>query len=446
MNDSPHRRPDENGDVWRPPAEGEAASQGAGSQAWHPPTGSGSWGAAPDPSSSGYVGSTYPYYTGGEAAGGTGPAQSGSGFMSRLSGSRRGIAVLAGVALGAGLLGGGVGAAVTYGVTDRSSSFVNASPDPQASQASSAPSGSVQQVANKVLPSVVSIGVSTPRGQGAGSGVILDSNGLILTNNHVVAPAAAGGELSVTFNDGSEAQAKVVGRDPVTDLAVIQAEGVSGVQPATLGGSSALQVGQNVVAIGSPLGLSGTVTTGIISAKHRPVRVGGQAGSDRSTVIDAVQTDAAINPGNSGGPLVNMNGEVVGINTAIASPGGNSGSIGLGFAIPIDQARTIAKQLTENGTAAHARLGVRVTDARSSQQDVEGAGIVQVQPGTAAANSSLKSGDVVVKVGDRPIDSADALIAAVRSRSPGDKVSITYVRDGSEQTTTVRLGSDAPST
>ena len=356
-----------------------------------------------------------------------------------------------GVALAAGLFGGGVGAAATWGLTDQSTSFVTASSDTQASQTSSAPAGSVQQVANKVLPSVVSISVATPRGQGTGSGVILSSDGLVLTNNHVVAAAASGGQISVTFNDGEEASAHLVGRDPATDLAVIKAESVSGLKPAVLGDSSEVQVGQKVIAIGSPLGLSGTVTTGIVSAKHRPISVGGGAAGGRTTVIDAIQTDAAINPGNSGGPLVNMEGQVVGINSAIASlgsaRGSGSGSIGLGFAIPIDQARSIAKQLVENGTAVHARLGVTVTNVRARQQEgIEGAGIVRVQPNSAAAKAGLRSGDVVIEVDDREIDSANALVAAVRSHRPGDKVSITYIRGGSERTTTVRLGSDAQTT
>lgn len=371
--------------------------------------------------------------------------------LPRSSGPKRHLAVLAAVALGAGLLGGGVGAAATYGLTNDRSSFVASdasSQAPEAASASQAPAGSIQQVADTVRPSVVSIAVRTPRGEGAGSGVVIDSGGLILTNNHVVAPAAEGADLSVTFEDGSEAAADVVGRDPATDLAVIRAEDVSGLQPATLGDSSDLQVGQDVVAIGSPLGLSGTVTTGIVSAEHRAVRAGGgeAPGEDRSTVIDAVQTDAAINPGNSGGPLVNMDGEVVGINSAIASlgttRGGGSGSIGLGFAIPINQAQPIARQLTDTGSATHAQLGVHVTNVR----EADGAGVVRVQSGGAAEEAGLRSGDVVTQVSDRPVDSADALVAAIRSHRPGDTVEITFVRDSSEQTTKVKLGSDSTTT
>ncbi|HEX6920059.1 MAG TPA: trypsin-like peptidase domain-containing protein [Actinomycetes bacterium] len=359
-------------------------------------------------------------------------------------GPRRGVALLVAVALGAGLVGGGAGAALTAATEDKPA-VVNAL-DAKPSGAD-APTGSVERVAAAVLPSVVSIEVRTAGGGGEGTGVILSSDGLILTNNHVVAAAAQGGTLRVTFNDGTSKAATIVGRDPVTDLAVIRAQGASGLRPATLGDSSTLDPGQAVVAIGSPLGLQGTVTSGIVSALDRPVRTGGgdASGEDRSTVIDAIQTDAAINPGNSGGPLVDMQGRVVGINSAIASLGsglgGQSGSIGLGFAIPANQARRIADQLTKTGQAVHAQLGVSVSDASSSSGET-GAGIAAVQPGSAAAKAGLRAGDVVTRVGDRAVDSADALIAAVRSQPPGAKVTLTVVRDGSTRTTAVTLGSD----
>jgi putative serine protease PepD len=298
----------------------------------------------------------------------------------------------------------------------------------------------VEQVAATVLPSVVSIQVQGPTGSGEGTGVVLSSDGLILTNNHVVAGAAEGGDVQVTFNDGSTADARIVGRDPVTDLAVIEAQGVSGLTEATLGSSADLDPGEQVVAIGSPLGLQGTVTSGIVSALNRPVRTGDASSAESaSTVIDAIQTDAAINPGNSGGPLVNLRGEVVGINSAIATlgAGGQSGSIGLGFSIPIDQARAIATPLIDTGTATHAQLGVSVQDT------ADGAGIAVVGEGSAAAASGLQAGDVITKVGDRVTDSADALIAAVRSYRPGDEVTLTYRRGGEESTVTVTLDSDA---
>ena len=298
-----------------------------------------------------------------------------------------------------------------------------------------------------MLPSVVSISVRTASGGGSGTGVVISSDGLILTNNHVVAEAEQGASMQVSFNDGRTAAATLVGRDPVTDLAVIRATGVSDLKPATLGDSSVLKPGQSVVAIGSPLGLEGTVTSGIVSALNRPVRTGDSnpTGESQSTVIDAIQTDAAINPGNSGGPLVNMRGEVVGINSAIASlgsGGGQSGSIGLGFSIPIDQARSVADQLTKSGKAVHAQLGVSVSDIADGTTP-GGAGIAMVTPGGGAAKAGIEVGDVVTKVGDREIDSADALIAAVRSHQPGDKVTLTYTRGGDSRTATVTLGSDA---
>ena len=221
--------------------------------------------------------------------------------------------------------------------------------------------GSVESVAQQVLPSVVEIEVSGPQGAGSGSGIILTSDGQILTNNHVVELAGDSGTMEVSFNDGSHAKATLVGHDPLTDTAVIQAEDVSGLTPATIGSSDSLQVGQSVVAIGSPFGLDATVTSGIVSALERPVDVGSD-GQGNSTVYPAIQTDAAINPGNSGGPLVDMAGHVVGINASIrttgsSQAGGESGSIGLGFAIPIDEVLPVIDQMQKGETPTHARLG-----------------------------------------------------------------------------------------
>jgi putative serine protease PepD len=361
---------------------------------------------------------------------------------------KRGAAAIAAAALAAGLLGGGTGAAATWYLTrdDRAPASSSSLDAPPASSASHAPAGTVQQVASKVLPSVVSITIATPQGNGYGSGVILSPDGLILTNNHVVEPAQRGAQLSVTFNDGTNARARIVGLDPVTDLAVIRAEGVSGLRPAQLGRSADLSVGQPVVAIGSPLGLSGTVTSGIVSALNRPVRTDDSSAEQSNTVIDAIQTDAAINPGNSGGALVDMAGQIVGINTAIAtlgaSMGGQAGSIGVGFAIPIDQARPVAKQLIETGRAEHAQLGVSVSQAFVGSGVTEGAQIQSLTPNGAAEAAGLRRGDVITKVDDRLVPDPDALIAAVRSHRPGDKVTLTYVRDGKTHTTTATLGSD----
>ena len=246
----------------------------------------------------------------------------------------------------------------------------------------------------------------------------------------------------MTFADGGTATFSVVGTDPSSDIAVVRAEGVSGLTPITIGSSGSLRVGQDVVAIGSPLGLEGTVTTGIISALNRPVAAGGDV-KNQNTVLDAIQTDAAINPGNSGGALVNMNGELVGVNSAIATLGGDagpqaqSGSIGLGFAIPVDQAKRIADELIKNGSASHASLGVQVGNDAAT----DGARIVEVTGGGAAAAAGLPSGVVVTKVDDRVINSADALVAAVRSKAPGEKVTLTYLDPaGKPQSVEVTLG------
>ena len=306
--------------------------------------------------------------------------------------------------------------------------------------AASLPAGSVEQVAAKVVPSVVKLETDMGRASEEGSGIILSSDGLILTNNHVVA-GGKGGDTTITFADGRTTKFTIVGTDPSSDIAVVKAEGVSGLTPITIGSSADLKVGQDVVAIGSPLGLEGTVTTGIISALNRPVAAGGDI-RNQNTVLDAIQTDAAINPGNSGGALVNMNGELVGVNSAIATLGGDSaaaqsGSIGLGFAIPIDQAKRIADELIQNGNASHASLGVQVGNDLSGP----GAKIVEVTGGGAAAAAGLPSGVVVTKVDNRVIGSADALVAAVRSKAPGEKVTLTYLDpSGKPQTVQVTLG------
>ncbi|HEY7051818.1 MAG TPA: trypsin-like peptidase domain-containing protein [Mycobacterium sp.] len=370
--------------------------------------------------------------------------------------SRAGLFTAGAVAIAVVSAGIGGGVALAVGSDHHSTNAIATAPGSVKSQpAASVPAGSVEQVASKVVPSVVKLETVMGRQSEEGSGIILTSDGLILTNNHVVAAAAQTGQqpaemggaptTTVTFSDGRTAPFSVVGTDPSSDIAVVRAEGASGLTPITLGSSANLRVGQDVVAIGSPLGLEGTVTTGIVSALNRPVATGGDA-DNQDTVLDAIQTDAAINPGNSGGALVNMNGELVGINSAIASLGGESGgsqsgSIGLGFAIPIDQAKRIADELIKSGTASHASLGVSV----ASDPATNGAKIMQVVPGGAAAKAGLPNGVVVTKVDDRVIDSGDALVAAIRSKAPGDTVALTYTDPaGKGDTVKVTLGESQP--
>ncbi|MGN6250710.1 MAG: S1C family serine protease [Marmoricola sp.] len=321
----------------------------------------------------------------------------------------------------------------------------------------------VEQVAAKVLPSVVKINVVGANEAGSGSGIILSKDGEILTNNHVVAIAGKNGSITVNFNDGRTVRAAIVGTDPVTDIAVIKAKGVDDLTPATIGSSDRLQVGQKVVAVGSPYGLNATVTSGIVSALNRPVSVAtseqpqqqspfdpfGQQQQqqqlptqDQSTTYPAIQTDAAINPGNSGGPLVDLAGRVVGINSSIRTAGGaEGGSIGLGFAIPIDEVLPVVDQLRKGEEPTHARLGITVSGVSGNALQ-QGAKVRQVDPQGQAAGV-LRPGDVITKVDDQIIDNADSLVATIRGHRPGDTVTLTFVRGGSTKTASVKLGSDA---
>ncbi len=369
---------------------------------------------------------------------------------------RRGLATVAVVALVSGLIGGGIGGAAlsrsNSGGAASGSSFGSSASAAAIIPAAAVAQGGAQAVAAKVTPSVVSIDVrnASPSAgllggtgsqvAGSGSGVVISKDGLILTNNHV----AGEGDLTVTFSDGRSVPAKLIKADPVTDLAVIQAQGVTDATPVAFGSSGDLVVGQTVYAMGSPLGLSGTFTSGIVSALHRPVVPSDEAGSGGGSVIDAIQTDAPINPGNSGGALVDGAGNLVGITSAIASMGsssGQSGSIGLGFAIPIDQAKVIAEQLAKGVTVAHGQIGVQVADATTGTQ--RGAVIKRVTANGAAAKAGLRAGDVVTGFDDRVVDVPDALVAGVRSSQPNTSHQITYLRDGVTKTVTVTLGSDA---
>jgi putative serine protease PepD len=399
---------------------------------------------------------------------------------------RRGRAgLIGGLAALALIVGGGAGyggAALWNNTHDDTSTsgIFSGSGSSGTSAKTTAPSGSVQAVAQSVLPSVVKIEVAGSQESGSGSGIILTSDGTILTNNHVVEVAGDNGKIRVDFNDGSSADAKIVGTDPLTDTAIIKAQGVSNLKPATIGNSNDLAVGQSVVAIGSPFGLDSTVTSGIVSALNRPVNVGSDSSSN-ATVYPAIQTDAAINPGNSGGPLVDMSGKVVGINASIRSASdsstGEAGSIGLGFAIPMDEVKPVIEQMIKGETPTHARLGITVQNVGASQQDQQqqpdqgnpfdpfgqqpqqqqqpdsstpfasnGAEVRQVGSGSTAQKAGIKAGDVITKVDDKIIVDSDSLVATVRSYRPGDKVSVTYTRDGKSHTVNVTLDSDEGST
>ena len=306
-------------------------------------------------------------------------------------------------------------------------------------------------VAAAVEPSVVAVKVAGQGGSGEGSGVILDTDGNVLTNNHVVAEASGGGQIEVVLSDGRGYKAEIVGTDPQTDLAVIKISSPpSGLKPATLGDSSAVKVGDPVMAVGNPLGLSDTVTTGIVSAVDRPVTTSGQnqGGNASDTVFtNAIQTDAAINPGNSGGALVDGQGRLVGINSSIASLGsgslgGQSGNIGLGFAIPVNEAKVVAEQLLKDGKVAHAYLGVNLQDGSVSLDGAQRqtAEIGQVNPNTPASKAGLQAGDEVIAIDGDQVAGADYLIAQVRERRPGQEITLTVVRDGSQQDVKLTLG------
>lgn len=346
------------------------------------------------------------------------------------------LALLAVIALVIGALGGLVGkwaSDASSNLLDPGSTIATTEP------AKERPPGSVADIAARVVPAVVSIEIKLGDQGGTGSGVVIDSDGHILTNNHVVAPAVGvpGSTIEATFHNGVRAPLRVVGRDPKTDLAVVKVD-LPNITVAQIGVSANLAVGDGVIAIGSPLGLAGTVTSGIVSAVNRPVRLDGE-GSDTNAVIDAIQTDAAINPGNSGGPLVDSTGAVVGLNSAIRTSG-EGGSIGLGFAIPIDDARKIADQLIRTGTVKHADLGINSKIVTDGAED--GAQVQNVRPGSAAAEAGILEGDVIVRLGDRPIRVPNELDVAQREHNIGEQVPVQLIRQGRPLTVTATLRSD----
>jgi putative serine protease PepD len=306
----------------------------------------------------------------------------------------------------------------------------------------------VTSVADQVIPSVVTISARGSGGAGTGSGEVIRSDGYILTNNHVIAVAANGGSVEVLFADGQSAPATITGRDPQTDLAVLEVDTSIKLKVIALGESSSVKVGQPTVVIGAPLGLSGTVTSGIVSALDRTIEV--PAENDKTALlVSAVQTDASINPGNSGGAMVNCAGQLIGVPTAgatVPSSSGESsgGSIGLGFAIPVDLAKTISDEIIATGRVTHAFFGLAtlpIPPAAAAQAGLpEGLYVQAVTSGGPAATAGLRVGDVITKINGEPATSNIQLQELTLTKKPGDTVPIEYARDGKSASTTVTLG------
>jgi putative serine protease PepD len=333
--------------------------------------------------------------------------------------------------LGAALVVGGVAGGLIVGATRSSGSAISAG------------NSTASSTESAVIPSVVTIAASGPAGGGTGSGEVIRPDGYILTNNHVISIAASGGSVYVLFADGHTEPATITGRDPQTDLAVLKVQTSHQLKVISLGSSSSVKVGQPVVAIGAPLGLSGTVTSGIVSALDRTVEVPGE--NDRSALlVSAVQTDASINPGNSGGALVNCEGQLVGVPTAGATvPNSGGGSIGLGFAIPVDLANRIADEIIATGTVTHAFFGLQtvpIPPAAAEQAGLpEGLFVQAVTPAGPAATAGLRAEDVITKIDGMPATSNIQLQELTLTKKPGDTVSIEYTRAGQSATATVTL-------
>ena len=344
------------------------------------------------------------------------------------------------VALGTALVVGGVVGGLIVGATQSSGSSVSSGTSASSSTTSACP---VTSVAQKVIPSVVTIAASGPNGSGTGSGEVIRSDGYILTNNHVISVGADGGSVEVLFADGQTAPATITGRDPQTDIAVLKVDTSRELKVISVGSSSSVKVGQPVVAIGAPLGLSGTVTSGIVSALDRTVQVPGE--DDKAALlVSAVQTDASINPGNSGGALVNCESQLVGVPTAGATvPNSGGGSIGLGFAIPVDLAKSVANEIITTGRVTHAFFGLQtapIPPAAAAQAGLpEGLYVQAVTAGGPAASAGLRPGDVITKIDGEPAVSNLQLQELTLTKKPGDTVSIGYTRNGQSATATVTL-------
>jgi putative serine protease PepD len=359
---------------------------------------------------------------------------------------------VAALSLVLGLVGGLVGGAVYHSGDDEPESSGQLAGGLAEAETVSLPplepgQATVANVAAELLPSTVQISAEYEgeKNGATGSGFVIDRQGHVVTNNHVVEQAAEDdGPISVVDQDGNRYDATVVGRSPVYDLAVLYAPDAKGLRPASLGRSRALRIGEQVVAIGSPLGLSSTVTAGIVSALHRPVTTGGGSEDDPSSYIDAVQTDAAINPGNSGGPLVNLLGQVVGVNSAIATGGGGigggeAGNIGVGFAIPVEQVRVTADQILKTGEARYPVIGAQV---QTGNEDGDGALIDEVKAGQPAEKAGMRKGDLVIALEGERVSDGIALIVAIRTHQPGETLAFTVRRDGEEKVLDVTLGAE----
>ena len=366
--------------------------------------------------------------------------------MSESKHGRGGHRWLLWAALGAALaVGGGLGAGIAS-AANSSTSTPAANTTTSGSSSGQVSVCNVTSVANQVIPSVVTISARGAEGGGTGSGEVIKSGGYILTNNHVIAIAANGGSVEVQFADGQTAPATIVGRDPQTDLAVLKVDTSAKLKVIAIGSSSSVVVGQAAVVIGAPLGLSGTVTSGIISALDRSIQV--PADNDTTALlVGAIQTDAAINPGNSGGSMVNCSGQLIGVPTAGAAvPNSPGGSIGLGFAIPVNLAMTIADEIISTGSVTHAYFGlgaVPIPPSAAAQAGVpEGLYVQAVTPGGPAATAGLRVGDVITKINGQPATSTIELQELTLTMKPGATVQLEYSRGGQSATATVTLGAE----
>jgi len=387
---------------------------------------------------------------GGDGAGGWGTQYQQQPAPKKSGGGRGGlIAAVLIAALVAGGLGGGLGYTLAKD-NDNNSNSTTVSADTGSSASVKRDPGTIAGVAAKSLPSTVTIEAESTSGEGGtGTGFVFDTQGHIVTNNHVVADAVDGGKLTATFPNGKKYDAEIVGHAQGYDVAVIKLKNApTDLKPLALGDSDKVAVGDETIAIGAPFGLSNTVTTGIISAKNRPVASSDGSSTSKASYMSALQTDASINPGNSGGPLLDAQGAVIGINSAIQSTssgglsgGSQSGSIGLGFAIPINQAKYVAQQLIKTGKPVYAKIGASVSLEDSTAGATITTGSSAVEAGGPAAKAGLKAGDVITKLDDSVIDSGPTLIGEIWTHKPGDKVTITYKRGGTEHTTELTLGS-----